>query len=329
MFTTDSRTEKFLHSIGVKWRYSNSLAFAALTPTWDTTNLGRSQVQIDGAIQEYGSLMDRGSAAPAPILWKNADNYHEVLDGMQRLLAERARKPVAFSAYVVESDSQQMVAKIRVFANYRLQGGYQESSEWTLERGIEILVNGGMMSLEEVADVGGWSLSAVREKKQIIDFRHAVCGVGGPERMTDSILKVVAKHATRDDFASAPVALGHFFNDIARMRLSASEAEPYVEQFFNVARAKANLFSQFATKLSEFRGDEDVAARLADPTRRCYQPMTPDGRLLKALKAALTTAEKVLDTSDGVDSTDECFQLIGRLRKTVQQIARMNTRRKR
>lgn len=146
--------------------------------------------------------------------------------------------------------------------------------------------------------------------------------------MTDSVLRIVAQHATRDDFASAPVALGHFFNDISRMRLSAAEAEPYIEQFFNVARAKAHLFSQFETKLSEFRGDEDVAARLADPTRRCYQPMTPDGRLLKALRAALTTAERVLATSDGVVGTDECFQVIGKLRKTVQQIDKMSRRSK-
>lgn len=328
MFTTDSRTEKFLDSVGVKWSYSNAVAFKDLVTVWDTTNLGRSQVQVEGAIQEYGALMDRGSAAPAPILWRNADGFLEVLDGMQRLLAERARKPVSFSAYLVESDSPQMVAKIRVFANYRLQGGYQESSEWTLERAIELLVDGNVMSLEEVADVGGWSLSAVRDKKQVIDFRNAVCGVGGPERMTDSIMRIVAKHATRDDFASAPVALGHFFNDIARMRLSAAEAEPYVEQFFNVARAKAHLFSQFQTKLAEFREDEDVAARLADPTRRCYQPMTPEGRLMKSLKAALTTAERVLDSNDGVLGTDECFQLIGRIRKTVQQIDRMNRRKK-
>jgi hypothetical protein len=328
VFTTDSRTEKFLDSIGVKWHYSNAIAFGELSPIWDTTNLGRSQVQVAGAIDAYGALMDRGSAAPAPILWKSPKRIFEVLDGIQRLLAERARKPVSFSAYIAESDSQAMVAKIRVFANYRLQGGYQESAEWTLERAIELLVNGGVMSLEEVADIGGWSASAVRDKKQVIDFRQAVCGVGGPERMTDSILRIVAQHATRDDFASAPVALGHFFNDIARMRLSAAEAEPYIEQFFNVARAKARLFSQFETKLSEFRGDEDVAARLADPTRRCYQPMTPDGRLLKALRAALTTAERVLATSDGVVGTDECFQVIGKLRKTVQQIDKMSRRSK-
>ena len=161
MFTTDSRTEKFLDSIGVKWKYSNAISFSSLAPAWDTTNLGRSQVKIDGAVEEYGALMDRGSAAPAPILWEHKSGTHEVLDGIQRLLAERARKPVTFSAYVVHSDSLQMVSKIRVFANYRLQGGYQESSEWTLERAITMLVDRGAMSLDRLVEGGGGHVGPV------------------------------------------------------------------------------------------------------------------------------------------------------------------------
>lgn len=328
MFTIDSRTEKFLESLGVKWRYTNDMTFGDLNDTWDTENLGRSQVKVQGAVQEYGSLMDNGSAAPSPILWRNPETErYDVLDGMQRLLAEELRKPVKFSAYIAETDSLAMVKKIRVFSNYRLQGGYQESSEWTLKQAVVLLINGNVMSIEEAAELGGWSPAAVRDKKQVVDFGDAVRGVGGPEKLPDSVLRVLAKHATRDDFASAPVSIAGFANDIQRIRFSASEAEPYIEQFFSVARTKGKLFDQFSVKLKEFRGDDEIVGRLADPNRRRYQPMTAEGRVLKALKGTLTTAKGVLDKQEPIYEMAEYFQVVNQIRTTLQQIERISKKR--
>ena len=328
MFTLDSRTEKFLDSIGVKWRYSNDMAFEQMAEKWDVKNLGRSQVRVDGAVAEYGALMDRGSAAPAPILWCDPDTkLHEVLDGMQRMLAEEIRNPASFSSYVVETDSRSMVKKIRVFANYRLQGGYQESSEWTLERAVVLLINDGTMSVEDVAEMGGWSPAAVRDKKQVVDFRIAVCGVGGPDNLPDSTLRIVAKNASREDFEAAPVALAGFTNDLKAMRLSATEAEPYIEQFFSVSRPKGKLFDQFTAKLKEFRGDDDVASRLADPHRRRYQSMTPEGRLMKALKGACTAAIRIRDEGSAIEDMAEFYQVTNKTRTTLQQIERTSKRR--
>lgn len=328
MFTTDSRTERFLDSLGTKWSYTNEMTFGKLTPGWDKLNLGRSQVKVDGAVQEYGTLMDRGSAAPAPILWCNPDEKHfEVLDGIQRLLAEELRRPVMFSAYVVETTSQAMVKKIRVFSNYRLQGGYQESSEWTLGAAVELLVTTGIMSVEEVAELGGWTPSAVRDKEQVVSFRIAVRGVGGPDELPDTVLRVLAKNSTRADFEAAPTAIAEFTNDIKRMRLSALEAEPYIEEFFTVSRSKGKLYSQFELKLAEFRKDEDVASRLADPSRRRYQPMLPDGKLLRSLKSALTTAERVRDDGDAVEEMEEFFLISNQIKTALQQIERNSARR--
>lgn len=327
MFTTDSRTEKFLDSIGVKWKYTNEMRFGSMNPNWDSINIGRSQVQIKSAVQEYGALMDRGSPAPAPMMWKNpAIGDYEVLDGIQRLLAEELRKPVTFSAYLVVTDSDDMIKKIRVFANYRLQGGYQESSEWTLERAVVLLVNGGVMGIEEVSEIGGWTPGAVRDKKHIVDYGDAVRGVGGPDKLPDSILRVIAKSASREDFSSAPVSIAGFCNDIKRMRLSAAEAESYTEEFFSVSRSKKNLFGQFDTKLREFRSDDEIKSRLADPNRRRYQPMTSEGRLLKSLKGTLTTASRVLESEDTVPEMAEYFQIVGQIKKTLSQIERMSKR---
>ncbi len=321
MFTTDSRTEKFLDSIGVKWKYLNDISFANMSPDWELENLGRSQARVEKAVNEYRALMDRGSAAPAPIIWKNPrSGLYEVLDGSQRLAAMESRKPVIFSAYVVCTDSEPMTKRIRVFANYRLQGGYQESSEWTLERAITLLVTTNEMSLEECAEFGGWSVSQVRDKSQVVDFRFAIQGIGGPERLTDSVTRLIAKHASKDDFASAPVAIAKFTNAVQRMRLSAEEADPYIEQFFSVARSKGKLFDQFETKWREFADEDGVQARLADPARTRYQPMTAEGRVLKALRATLTTAQRVLDSEEPIYEMAEYFQVCNQIRTTLQQI---------
>ncbi len=324
MFITDSRTENFLTSVGAKWHYANELSFDKLASRWDTINLGRSEVKVAGAVEEYGLLMERGSAAPAPILWKPQDSDgFQVLDGVQRLLAEELRKPTSFSAYIADLDSDSMAAKIRVFSNYRLQGGYQESAEWTLEQAIVLLVNKGVLNIEEVAGFGGWSPATVRDKAQIIGLRQSIVGVGGPDRVPDSILRLVSKHAHRGDFAAAPECLADFFNDVKRMRLSAAEAEPHIEEFFSLARSKGKLHGQFKQKLDDFHNDEEVRTRLADPTRLTYQPMTPDGRLVKALKAALTTSERIRDAKEKITELPACFQIAGQTRKVLQQIERM------
>lgn len=325
MFTSDSRAEKFLDSVGVKWRYVNDIAFSQLCDDWAASNLGRSQIRIDKAIDEYRALMDRGSAAPAPILWQSANGY-EVLDGMQRLAAAEARRPIIFSAYVALTDSEVAAKRIRVFANYRLQGGYQESSEWTLERAITLLVTTGEMSVQECADFGGWSASQVRDKATIVDVRLAIAGTGGPEKLPDSVTRLIAKQASRDDFSSAPIAIAKFTNAISRMRLSADEAEPYIEEFFSISRGRGKLFDQFERKWEEFSSEDGVSSRLADPTRTRYQPMTPDGRVLKSLKAALTTAQRVLDAGEPIYDMAEFFQCVNQIRSVLQQIEKCSRR---
>ncbi len=115
MFTTDNRAEKWLDLLGARWRYSNDAKFNDMSPVWDEMNLGRSEVKIAKAIEEYGRKMDLGSAAPAPILWMGPDGL-EVLDGLQRCLAIELRKTMSFSASIVETAYTVMMQKIRICA---------------------------------------------------------------------------------------------------------------------------------------------------------------------------------------------------------------------
>lgn len=329
MFTTDSRAEKFLDNIGVKYDYSNDVEFCDLAGGWKQTNLGRSQARIAGAIEEYGLLMDQGSAAPAPILWYNDKKGHyEVLDGMQRLMAEELRKPKFFNAYIVRTESLAMVQKIRVFANHRLQGGYQESGEWTLAQAISVLIDTDSMSVEEVAEFGGWTPSAVRAKKEILNFGLAIRSTGGPEKLPDSLVAVVAQHAQRSDFVIAPIPICQFFRDIVATKMSVADAEPHIEQFFSVARSKRNLHEQFKASATDFREDEDIADRLRDPSHRRRAPRTPEGRLHATLSAALTTAEKIVRDGDRITGLDEYFQIVVQLKTALTKIQKTSRKRR-
>lgn len=135
MFTKDSRTENFLTQMGVEFRYTNAIKFSDLSKDWGERNLARPVPKRDEAIIEYASLMDSGSAAPAPILHKGP-NGHEILDGVQRIAAAELAGYTNLAAYVVECDSLNVITAIRVLANARLQGR-PEPPEWTRRRAVE------------------------------------------------------------------------------------------------------------------------------------------------------------------------------------------------
>jgi hypothetical protein len=319
MHTSDSRAERFLDSVGAKYSYENDLPFPMLATGWDSKNLGRSQVRVEKAILEYKGLMDNGSPAPAPIVWKKNGRY-EVLDGLQRMCASMARDETTFNAYVVHTNSERMAHAIRVVANKRLQGGHQESNEWSLEQAIVELVLTGEKTAEELANWGAWPVGQVRDKTEAIEFRNLVEGAGGPERMTDSVLKVIAKHASRSDFVAAPAPIARFTNAVKRMKLSTEDAMPYIEEFFNVPRDKGKLFEKFENNWHRFLESEGVEARLNDPDRHHYSPMTPEGKLNKTIRATLTTAEKLRDDHEKIPHMAEYFQLLNKIRAAMQQI---------
>ena len=285
MFATDDRASRWLDTLGAPWDITSKAMFTEMAPNWDAVNWGRSEVKVESAIREYGGLMDSGSPAPAPILWKNPAGLYEVLDGMQRMLAEERRKPTYFTAYIVKTDSLSLVKKIRVFANLRLQGGHQETAEWTLNRAVELLIGDGDMTALEVAEAGGWAPSVVREKKVVMECARRLASAGGPENLPDSIVRLIARSSQVKDFKEAPGAIAAVAGDLKKMRMSAADAEPYVEDFFNVKRNGGKLFKAFDKKLKEFREDEYVASRLADPARIRHQAMAPDAKLIKALRS--------------------------------------------
>jgi len=329
MFTADTRNERFLDSFGARWRFTDKMTFSALAPDWPLKNLGRSQVEVAAAVEEYGALMAQGSAAPAPILWDNKRmGYFDVIDGLQRLFAEQKREPTRFSAYIVTTDSPALARKLSVFANYRLQGGYQESSEWTLEQAVSVLVADGTMTVEEIAKDSGWTIGVIKDKKLVLDYRAAIQVAGGPEGLPDTMMRIVAANVECEHLQMAPAAVGEFFSAIGHGRFTTSEAEPFIIDFFDITKKRNGLAKRLAKKLKDFREDPEVAARLQDPTRRRYQPMTPEGRLLKSLKAACTVAESIANSTAAIKGMEEYYQIHSKTQKILKQIERQSRKRK-
>lgn len=326
MFTTDSRTENFLTSIGVDFQYIDDLLFENLIETWSTTNLGRSQTQIDDAIVEYANQYSQhNSMAPAPIVWVDAETEKiHVLDGVQRLGAfELWGGGRRFPAYAVLTDSQLTLKKIKIVANIRLQGGYQESKEWTLRHAIKELVFGEGLSLDELAAVGGWSVKQIREKHLIMKFVQLIQQVGGPV-MQENKIKIIASHCRESDFEKAPVPIGKFFTELAKLGLTAENAEPFIIDFFNVNRSKKDLHEEFQKNLDKFLADSYVKDRIKEPRSRTSYKLSGESRLLRALRGANSIANLILSDGDKVVNMTGIYHEMNVLKKTCLQIEAQN-----
>ena len=133
--TKCSRTEAFLTSMGVRWKYSNAVQPKQLKPEWDKENIGRPRAKIEEAMEDYAGRVENGSPMPAPILWKTAKGF-VILDGVQRILVlVELLNATKFSAYIIETDSPNLADTIRVLANVLLQGGHQEPADKDRQRG--------------------------------------------------------------------------------------------------------------------------------------------------------------------------------------------------
>jgi len=191
-----------LTQFGVAWRYTNNVRYEQLTANWEQANFGRESATVEAVILEYAARTESGSSAPAPILRKTATGY-DVLDGVQRLSSEKLLGTTDFSAYVVDTDSELVALKIRVFANHLL-AGHPEPSEWNRKTAIQKLIIEGGMSIDEVARLGGWNRKSIEEEKLCMDIGFAVRCAGGPVSMAKYVLLKMAKYMKLDDFVVAP-----------------------------------------------------------------------------------------------------------------------------
>lgn len=324
MFTKDTRTETFLTTFGANWRYTNKAQFHELAPDWQDTNLGRPQAKIDEAVTSYASLMEAGSAAPAPILCADV-NGHQVADGVQRLLAADLRGEKSFSAYIVTTDSAQLILTLRVFANHRLQGSYQPDEEYSLDTAIRHLVTPGTLSVEEVAHLGGWRVATVRDREQLLRWRDAIEAIGGPAGLPNSIVKTVSAHAELSDLQIAPEPIAAFLRAVKDGRLSNGDALPYVDLMFTVNR-RGKLFEQLLANWLKIQNDQEFKLRSEHVRRGPKLPI--DVLIAKALKTALTTITTARRSARPILYVDEFLHLADKIRGELEALKKQSRKHK-
>ena len=318
MFCKDNRQENLLTLFGVAWRYTNAVTFGQLAPNWEQANMGRTQSVVETVILEYAARTESGSSAPAPILRKTAKGY-EVLDGVQRLSAEQMLGTTAFSAYVVETDSDLKATQIRVFANHLL-AGHPESPDWNRKRAIQLLIIEGGMSIDEVARLGGWKRRDVEEDKLCIDYGYAVRSIGGPDQMPKGVLLKISEYAKVDDFRVSPQPIADFCNDLKKGRFNNGESEPHIRDFFGVNRNnRKTLHDQFVKHLSQFREDSEVSTRMDG---RKPQKRQDDIKLRGAMKTVLTITDDLVTLGTHIAYVDEFHAIWNRVDGNLKRLGK-------
>lgn len=317
MFTTDSRTERFLTGLGVKYEYENGLLLPAdFTPGWNAENIGRPVAVREDAVIEYATLMESGSPAPAPILCRT-DRGFRVLDGVQRLSAAELNQITRISAYVVQTDSEDSLATIRVLANPRMQGR-AEPAEWTRRRAVEVLVVGRGMSHTEVAVMGGWKAADVKRIAEAIELQSKLSQHGAPE-LTDALLSEIRPYVHGSSIveqATEPV-IG-FLQTLKKSRISAADATPFIEAFFAPLPKSANPYATFSDRLEEIHEDPEIRTRL---TGRQTTELPKDVVLLRTLKTAATVLDEITTHGGRVHNVDEFFRIVARITKQLRAIS--------
>lgn len=317
MFTTDSRTENFLISLGIKFEYRNGLKFPEdFSESWNTENIGRPVAVREDAVIEYATLMEAGSAAPAPILCES-ENGFRVLDGVQRLSAEELQETTRISAYVVSTDSEDSLASIRVLANARMQGR-AEPAEWTRRRAVQVLVVDRKMSAAEVAKMGGWKTSDVKRIADAIELQESINIMGGPE-LSDAMLAELRPHIHgRNVLEQATDPVVGFLQTLKRSRIAVADAVPYITQFFAALPKSSNPFKTYSERLEEIQEDPEIRSRI---TGRQSTELPKDVVLLRTLKTAETVIDNILMHGEKVPNVDEFFRIIDRLTRKLKTIA--------
>jgi hypothetical protein len=271
----------------------------------------------DDAVLEYATLMDGGSPAPAPILTLT-EHGHDVLDGVQRLVAGETCNYTKLSAYIVICDNPDLVMAIRVLANARLQGR-PEPPEWTKRRAVEVLIVERGLSPVEVGKMGGWRPADLEKTARILGWQQTIRGIGGPDNLSDVMTEVIASKTTQEDIGKEPKVIAEFLTVLKASQLSAADAEPYVGEFFRVIPKINRAHHVYKERLETFKDDPEIITRI---TGRRITSMSHDVNLRRLLRAANTVLDEIAAAGEPVPYADEFFQLISQLREKLHKVSK-------
>ncbi len=259
--------------------------------------------------------MESGSAAPAPILCAK-ENKYGVLDGIQGLSAANLTGATRFSAYVVSSDSDDVLTTIRMIANARLQG-HSEPPEWTRRRAIEVLVIQRGMSVDEVARMGGWKRPDVLRISKILNWGFKIRNAGGPE-LADNMIEAVWQHLVEESLGAASEPIVGFLSTIKAAKFSSSDAKPYISEFFQPITKLSKQHEVYVERLAQFKEQPEVQTRLHG---RRGIVVRRDVTLQRTLKSAVTVLDEIIAKNDELPYIDEFFRLLKIIDKRLRSVS--------
>lgn len=327
MFALDNRTENFLTFTGVKFDYHDTIQYSKLQEDWKTANLGREKALDQDAILEYGTMMENGSPAPAPIVVEHQHGF-KPLDGVQRLCAAELNGATSFSAYVLSrrtSETKQDV--VRVFSNTRINGQHTPSKHYVLRSAVKILYYERGMSAAELARYLGRPVADVMEEIRFQKTQENLFSIGYDGRLTNPksskwFMALVGKYADQTDWAMAPGPIKAGILTFDECKFINGAADHLVQGFFDVKRQhNKNRYAQFEEKVKWLRTQPEVASRLKRKGKTC-----PLDKIIPALRACETVTAECKNAEKIIHDGDIALQMADILRMIYQNLKAITPR---
>ncbi len=330
MFQHDKRGETWLNGLGVQVTYSESLAISRLDPNWKIHNAGRpdSEPKVERAVLGYAELMEKGSPAPAIIVYLGANGY-EVLDGIQRTHAAQLAGFGSVAAFIVDCD-ERTARKIRTAANIALTTQAPVDEDWCLNKLVTDWMINGSDTARDIATLCGRRIADVERIHQRAITRSRIesaCGgKDGQKPLKPGLLDAIAKVADPTDFELAAKPVSSFVGLLNKCAFKNGDSVRMINDFFGISRTGGkNRETQLRSKLRVIQQDPIVKSRLSGPKKR-----TGVDKIDSAFKALHTVVKEhkaeaaPLDEKELITSWHNTYLEVGRLlrQQTTTQLRR-------
>jgi len=163
--------------------------------------------------------------------------------------------------------------------------------------------------------MGGWKPSQVKATANSLLWGKTIAEIGGPT-LSDSMLQVIESVTTIDEILKCPKPVVAMLNIIKQAKLSAVDAVPYVNDFFERIAKPSKRFEIYADRLAEVKREPEIVARIKG---RKGGTTPNDVQLRRTLKTAITILDHMLVDCSEVVYVDEFYKLIGDIEKRLKK----------
>jgi hypothetical protein len=173
------------------------------------------------------------------------------------------------------------------------------------------------MSVEEVADMGGWRVSDIKSLKHSMEWQEAIRSIGGPQ-VSGKMANVISEYTTKQELRHAPKPIAEFIEMVQKAKLSAEDCTPFVEQFLAPVAKNKKKHAVYTERLEEVKDDPEIQTRLKG---RKSTKIRRDVSIRKSLLAAKGTLDKAIEAKEKIHNVDEFYGLLNQIRDRLKKVA--------